>query len=217
MLLKAFYQSVSKTCNSVKWKWSNYARQVAKLAMFVTSSHASSSIVQPAAAPGAARGAVEGQRRPPCYGAPVRRLPMSSEPPTRTQRATTRHPFVRTSQSRTRGHTTKIILWGSHSSIVISRRHTGEATTNTTSQTSTLVGANLCLLIPKPKSLATATFHNAPFDSSKQRRPKELSMRAKHRERGGSPGPWRRGLATCQAFVSPQRGALPTLRMNRFS
>ena len=78
------------------------------------------------------------------------------------------------SQSRTRGHTTKIILWGSHSSIVISRRHTGEATTNTTSQTSTLVGANLCLLIPKPKSLATATFHNAPFDSSKQRRPKEV-------------------------------------------
>ena len=69
----------------------------------------------------------------------------------------------RASQSRTRGHTTKIILWGSHSSIVISRRHTGEATTNTTSQTSTLVGANLCLLIPKPKSLATATFHNAPF------------------------------------------------------
>ena len=121
------------------------------------------------------------------------------------------------SQSRARGHTTKIILWGSHSSIVISRRHTGEATTNTTSQTSTLVGANLCLLIPKPKSLATATFHNAPFDSSKQRRPKELSMRAKHRERGGSPGAWRRGLATCQAFVSPQRGALPTLRMNRFS
>ena len=92
------------------------------------------------------------------------------------------------SQSRTRGHTTKIILWGSHSSIVISRRHTGEATTNTTSQTSTLVGANLCLLIPKPKSLATATFHNAPFDSSKQRRPKELSMWAKHRERGGSSG-----------------------------
>ncbi len=124
---------------------------------------------------------------------------------------------ARESQSRTRGHTTKIILWGSHSSIVISRRHTGEATTNTTSQTSTLVGANLCLLIPKPKSLATATFHNAPFDSSKQRRPKELSMRAKHRERGGSTGAWRRGLATCQAFVSPQRGALPTLRMNRFS
>ena len=69
----------------------------------------------------------------------------------------------RASQSRTRGHTTKIILWGSHSSIVISRRHTGEATTNTTSQTSTLVGANLCLLIPKPKSLANATFHNAPW------------------------------------------------------
>ena len=68
--------------------------------MFVTSSHASSSIVQPAAAPGAARGAVEGQRRPPCYGAPVRRLPMSSEPPTRTQRAATRHPFVRTAQER---------------------------------------------------------------------------------------------------------------------
>ena len=67
-----------------------------------------------------------------------------------------------------RGHTTKIILWGSRSSIVISRRHKGEATTNTTSQTSTLVGANLCLLIPKPKSLVTATFHNAPFDSSKQ-------------------------------------------------
>ena len=39
-------------------------------------------------------------------------------------------------------------------------------------------------------------------------------MRAKHRERGGSSGAWRRGLATCQAFVSPQRGALPTLRMN---
>ena len=62
--------------------------------------HPASSIVQPAAAPGAARGAVEGQRRPPCYGAPVRRLPMSSEPPTRTQRAATRHPFVRTAQER---------------------------------------------------------------------------------------------------------------------
>ena len=68
--------------------------------MFVTSSHASSSIVQPAAAPGAARGAVEGQRRPPCCGARVRRLPMSSEPPMRTQRAATRHPFVRTAQER---------------------------------------------------------------------------------------------------------------------
>ena len=68
--------------------------------MFDTSSHASSSIVQPAAAPGAARGAVEGQRWPPCYGARVRRLPMSSEPPTRTQRAATRHPFVRTAQER---------------------------------------------------------------------------------------------------------------------
>ena len=68
--------------------------------MFVTSSHASSSIVQPAAAPGAARGAVEGQRRPPCCGARVRRLPMSSEPPMRTQRAATRHPSVRTAQER---------------------------------------------------------------------------------------------------------------------
>ena len=68
--------------------------------MFVASSHASSSIVQPAAAPGAARGAVEGQRRPPCYDERVRRLSMSSEPPTRTQRAATRHPFVRTAQER---------------------------------------------------------------------------------------------------------------------
>ena len=68
--------------------------------MFVTSSHASSSIVQPAAAPGAARGAVEGQRWPPCYGARVRRLSMSSALPMRTQRAATRHPFVRTAQER---------------------------------------------------------------------------------------------------------------------
>ena len=68
--------------------------------MFVTSSHASSSIVQPAAAPGAARGAVEGQRWPPCYGARVRRLSMSSELPMRTQRAATRHPSVRTAQER---------------------------------------------------------------------------------------------------------------------
>ena len=62
---------------------------------------------------------------------------------------------------------------------MISRRHTGEATTNTTSQTSTLVGANLCLLIPKPKSLATATFHNALFDSSRYR-----TKRAASRLRG---------------------------------
>ena len=68
--------------------------------MFVTSSHASSSIVQPAAAPGAARGAVEGQRRPPCYGARVRRLSMSSALPMRTQRAATWHPYVRTAQER---------------------------------------------------------------------------------------------------------------------
>ena len=66
----------------------------------LTSSHASSSIVQPAAAPGAARGAVEGQRWPPCYGARVRRLSMSSALPMRTQRAATRHPFVRTAQER---------------------------------------------------------------------------------------------------------------------
>ena len=62
--------------------------------------HASSSIVQPAAAPGATRGAVEGQRWPPCYGARVRRLSMSSALPMRTQRAATRHPSVRTAQER---------------------------------------------------------------------------------------------------------------------
>ena len=56
---------------------------------------------------------------------------------------------ARESQSRARGHTTKIILWGSRSSIVISRRHKGEVTTSTTSSTSTLVGAHPCLLIPK--------------------------------------------------------------------
>ena len=48
-----------------------------------------------------------------------------------------------------RGHTTKIILWGSRSSIVISRRHKGEVTTSTTPSTITLVGAHPCLLIPK--------------------------------------------------------------------
>ena len=66
-----------------------------------------------------------------------------------------------------RGHTTKTILWGSRSSIVISRRHTGEATTNTTSQTSTLVGANLCLLIPKPMRIQGGTLRDAKLRSAR--------------------------------------------------
>ena len=64
-----------------------------------------------------------------------------------------------------RGHTTKIILWGSRSSIVISRRHKGEATTSTTSSTSTLVGAHPCLLIPKAQITSNHYFpKESPFD-----------------------------------------------------
>ena len=64
-----------------------------------------------------------------------------------------------------RGHTTKIILWGSRSSIVISRRHKGEATTSTTSPTSTLVGAHPCLLIPKAQITSNHYFpKESPFD-----------------------------------------------------